>query len=877
MIGLQCALCLIAHVHTIFHLQNTALVSFVFLINYILIPPMADQIEESSIGFYVVTLHASKKNSSLLGPTGNLRMDARRNIDYDIVSSSVWESRKTEYDTEIPIKNAYNVFISFLCNGYTSKNVNVHGVEKVFDVVQTLFVCKAWSIDQFSRMYEIKWKSNTVNPMMNFEHFGDSSRQIVLTVERKADVRDDNLQVLETSTINENEICSLPNHNGCPPDGCSRASREDNVVSMLAKNMKFYEKIYTLNDQSRKKASDILQMIDSAGFESPSEMALLKGMRNQDCVGIINIGNSCYMNSSIQCLNNCSIFSNFFYCFRETIDSQDPHPPFTELSRNEKFAKNLQIISIWSDVVRMCRQSKPFSPRILKHEIASKNQAFNNSKEQDAAEFIESLLTYLHEGLCYKKTEASSVPGSQFSTVCSGIPETASSSLSSVPSGLSTSLSTGYCSTELSTNSSMDSLPSQGLEDTGDGDGSVSDADTRDIQNSDEGFQTLPKTRAYSSLAVDMHQCLDDDMISSEFERLINAERSIVSELFYGMTTTVMECCSCGYKKFKNDLMMFLPLSIPNKISYHSSCTLMLLGNSPPMKVLIPLNFSVQEAIEYTKIEHGVTSSLIAIEYCDGCIVQVLPSLKTISNVMNNIFFYEIRSSHSQVICHLYYRKMYFIKRKVPIDFIVEEEHYKASLYEKLKGYFVKNFSMMELFNKIKVKRGAFNTILNMPSIDIVFDDASEMFGDKLSLLTVVPSKKKNDVTLKDCLEYCSKNNNVELRCEKCNASREFILHSTITKQPKYLIVHLKRFSYLGNGTKINTFIDFPEDNLRIENSIYKLIATSNHIEIGLGYGHYVAYLRKDNGWYCCNDSVISKVPKPDKASSYILFYEKTE
>ncbi|ELA41509.1 uncharacterized protein VICG_01493 [Vittaforma corneae ATCC 50505] len=830
---------------------------------------MTNQIEESSIGFYVVTLHASKKNSSLLGPTGSLRMDARRNIDYDIVSSSVWETRKTEYDVEIPIKNAYNVYISFLCNGYTSKNVNVHGVEKVFDVIQTLFVCKAWSIDQFNRMYEIKWHSSTINPMMNFENFGDSSRQIILTVERKVDARDDNPQVLETSTINENELCSLSSHSGCPSGRCSGTSCENDISSMFMTNMKFYEEIYTLNDRSKERVSSLLQMMDCTDFENSSEVAILKSMKNQDCVGIINIGNSCYMNSSIQCLNSCSIFSNFFYCFRELFNPQDPQPPFNELGKNEKFAKNLHIISAWSDIVRMCRQSKPFSPRILKYEIASKNQAFNNSKEQDAAEFIESVLTYLHEGLCYKrKAEASTASDTQSSVLCS-MPSSVSSSLSS----LDTHSSTGPSSID----SCIGSLFSQKHEDIMDTEDPTSNLDTKDSQNLNGCFQELPKSSACANLNTDRNQYLNDDLASNEFERLINAERSIISELFYGMATTIMECRFCGYKKFKNDLIMFLPLSIPNKVSYHSSCTLILLGNSPPIKVLIPLSSSVQEAIEYTKIEHGITSSLIAVEYYDDCIVQVLPSLKSISNVKNNIFFYEVRPSHTHIICHLYYRKLYFIKRKVPIDFIVEEDHCRVNLYGKLKGYFVKNFSMMEFFSKVKMKKGAFNTILNMPSIDVVFDDVSEIFGDKLSLLTITPSKKKNDVSLKDCLEYCSKNDNVELKCEKCGVSREFILHSTITKQPKYLIIHLKRFSYLESGTKINTFIEFPEDNLKIEGSKYRLIATSNHIEIGLGYGHYVAYLRKDSGWYCCNDGVISKVPRPDKASSYILFYERID
>lgn len=86
--------------------------------------------------------------------------------------------------------------------------------------------------------------------------------------------------------------------------------------------------------------------------------------------------------------------------------------------------------------------------------------------------------------------------------------------------------------------------------------------------------------------------------ITEEYEKLINAEKSIVNELFYGMVTTTMEYLDCRYKKLKNGPIMCLPLSIPNKISYHSSYALILIDNSLPNKALVPLNFNNQEAVD---------------------------------------------------------------------------------------------------------------------------------------------------------------------------------------------------------------------------------------------------------------------------------------
>lgn len=791
---------------------------------------------EGPTTFYVVTLHASKKNANLLDSAGNFRVDARRNIDYDIVPSSVWEEKKADFDVAIPISNEYNVFITFLCNGYAAKTINVHGIEKVFDVVQALFVCKAWSVNQFEKMYDIKCNLEKIDPMINFDQFGDPSKQIVLTVERKANDIEEHNGVLETTTIHENELHFFSNQSISSAIKQSGPAKHDDMTLLLRNNMKFYENIYTLVNENSSWAFHILSRLDAEGLDSPAEMSFLKGVWNQQTVGISNIGNSCYISSSIQCLNSCSLFSDFFYCFNDVFSSRNRgSPPFYEILQNKNFYKNSRIISAWSDTVKMCRGSKAFPPRALKHYIAIRNRTFNNTREQDAAEFIESLLTYLHEGLCYKK-EINDSPRLSISSADSGI-------------------SSNYDGSEYDIGDN--SQNSQGSENNRNENSSrVLDVDGSSLGDSTEASEHASIT---------------------EYEKLINSEKSIISDLFYGMTTTTMQCCCCGHRKSKNDLAMFLPLSIPNKIYYHTSCTLMLLGGSPPIKILIPLNFTIQEAIEYTKVEYNIESNLTVLEYSNGSLVRVLPSLKNISSISNCIFFYEVRPGRAYLICHLFYRRLYFIKRKIPVDFLVEEEHLKADLFEKLRRYFVKDISQADFLSKILIKRDSFNIILQCPAINVIFDDVVELFGDKLSHLTITSSKQKNDVSLKDCLEYWAKSDKVKITCEKCNSIREFDIFSTITKQPKYLIIHLKRFSYIGSGAKVNTFIDFPENNLLIGDSKYRLLATSNHIEIGLGYGHYVAYLRKEGGWYCCNDSVISEVPKPDKASSYILFYERIE
>lgn len=766
---------------------------------------MLNQIDASANKFFVITLHSSKRNSDLLDSEGKLRMDARRNIDYSIIPEHMWLECKDMYDKEIQIGDAYNVSISFSYNGITNKSVCVHGIEKIFDVIQTIFVNKTFSIDSFKQMFVVKCNGRIVDPMVNFEDLKEEDDKIVLIVERIVK-SDDQVAVMETSSINENELKTFYEREMLEKVQADAFVSQKSPLDILEKYLKFYKRIYTVCDENKilfeKAAStSALNNLDFSMVEDSlkrnerryttqykidecgnTEAYALADMKNSRCVGIMNIGNSCYMNASIQCLNNCPFFSNFFVFYKNAFAHENYHIPFNELSENRDYKKYIKIISNWSKIVAECRHPNVISPRDLKNSIAEKNETFNNSKEQDSAEFIGSLLDYIHEGLSYNAKKLSD---------------------------------TSFC----------------------------------------------PNTSVQSS--------------NAQFREFINAQRSIISELFYGMYTNVFKCSNCGHIKTKNDLLMILTLPIPNKIVYHSSSTLILLQARAPIKILIPLNITVEQAIEYTKLEYDIKHDLFFVEYCDGKIIEVPQGHKTIDSIKNSILIYEVRANKRYYLCSLYYTKLLFIKAKVPLDFLIEEGHFKNNLYEKFKPYFANDITPTNFFDSIKLKKGPFNSIMNLPTVEIQFKDIKCLFGDHFKLLSLHTSNKPDGVSLKDCLNYCFQEEMVESLCTNCNQSSAFSLKTSLTVLPKYLIIQFKRFAYNGGGTKINTFIDFPEDNFKINGETFRLIATTNHVEIGLGYGHYIAYIRKDALWYCCNDSLVSRVPGPDKASSYLLFYEK--
>jgi ubiquitin carboxyl-terminal hydrolase 8 len=105
---------------------------------------------------------------------------------------------------------------------------------------------------------------------------------------------------------------------------------------------------------------------------------------------------------------------------------------------------------------------------------------------------------------------------------------------------------------------------------------------------------------------------------------------------------------------------------------------------------------------------------------------------------------------------------------------------------------------------------------------------------------------------------------------------------------PGHLIIHLKRFKYQGVWRdKINTYVDFPVENLELgsfapsdgarDRHNYKLFGICNHTGTMDG-GHYTAFGRHldNNRWYKYDDQDVREIQDTStlkSSSSYILFY----
>ncbi|OWZ12118.1 Ubiquitin-specific protease [Phytophthora megakarya] len=164
---------------------------------------------------------------------------------------------------------------------------------------------------------------------------------------------------------------------------------------------------------------------------------------------------------------------------------------------------------------------------------------------------------------------------------------------------------------------------------------------------------------------------------------------------------------------------------------------------------------------------------------------------------------------------------------------------------------------------------------------------------DSMKNLNISP--KPNTLTIFDCLSKFTEREQLgetdTWYCPKCKnhvrAFKKFDLFSL----PNVLIFHLKRFRYAQSSfsmhrDKISKLVDFPIEGLDLSEfvigpqdgskPIYDLYAVSEHMG-GLGGGHYTAMAKNPviKRWFSFNDSHTSTSSADDAVSSkaYVLFY----
>uniref|UniRef100_A0A8C7ZJ35 Ubiquitin carboxyl-terminal hydrolase n=1 Tax=Oryzias sinensis TaxID=183150 RepID=A0A8C7ZJ35_9TELE len=146
--------------------------------------------------------------------------------------------------------------------------------------------------------------------------------------------------------------------------------------------------------------------------------------------------------------------------------------------------------------------------------------------------------------------------------------------------------------------------------------------------------------------------------------------------------------------------------------------------------------------------------------------------------------------------------------------------------------------------------------------------------------------QKKAFFKLKDCIDLFTTKEKLGADdpwyCPNCKQHQQATKKLDLWSLPPVLVVHLKRFSYSRYmRDKLDSLVDFPLRDLDMSEFLinpnagpcrYDLIAVSNHYG-GMGGGHYTAYAKnKDDGkWYNFDDSSVSPASEDQIVVSVLL------
>lgn len=141
----------------------------------------------------------------------------------------------------------------------------------------------------------------------------------------------------------------------------------------------------------------------------------------------------------------------------------------------------------------------------------------------------------------------------------------------------------------------------------------------------------------------------------------------------------------------------------------------------------------------------------------------------------------------------------------------------------------------------------------------------------------------------------CERN---KFHCDNCGGLQEAEKRMKIKRLPKILALHLKRFKWTEDLTRLQKLfhrVVYPyhlrmfntTDDAEDPDRLYELYAVVVHIGSNAYHGHYVSVIKtQDRGWLLFDDEMVEPVDKqyvrnffgdkPGQACAYVLFYQET-
>ena len=635
------------------------------------------------------------------------------------------------------------------------------------------------------------------------------------------------------------------------------------IREFIPKN--FYEKIYTKENKEKSKG----------------------------LVGLFNLGNTCYLNCSLQCLSNTKDLTKYFLFnyYQNDINLQTT------------FGSNGVLVKAYSDLINLMWLSKfvKINPHFFRVAFCVSTHKFMNSQQQDAMEFISLLLNYLHEDLNRVKQKPyliieeqrekeSDILASQriysynlkrdnsiiidlfngqfqntikcttcfkeykkyesFNNISLPIPEEHNHYIIK----FFTTLKCKYITININSETTFEDLIIN-----------ASKYLSKNILNSIKEAQKSKQSPEYINALLKQNI----DIIKLDKNKIIN--------IIYSQPDDENEIQKNYKKKLKpyinneEEIVLYEREIIPEYLLniYVYPITTDPKDDDNINFLSYPIVFSVKHDLTFENLEKLINEKLshIFLENID----------------VKNRHLIDLHILHSNKNMNTGILKLIKSYKKCPFC----NSDYSEKKYCPLYFYFNKNDIVSKLF-----KYSKYSEPIIILARSSYYDLNKEVYPGYNFEENNILNKYKN---IYDSLNQFGKpeilgEDNL-WDCPQCSTKRKISKWMRVFRAPNYLIIQLKRFKKKSNSffnflesDKNETFVSFPMKNLDLSNymdgpekdkCIYNLYAIINHIN-NFGVNHFTAYCRNNNKWVEYDDHKINyDIENPVTKEAYILFYIK--
>ena len=635
------------------------------------------------------------------------------------------------------------------------------------------------------------------------------------------------------------------------------------IREFIPKN--FYEKIYTKENKEKSKG----------------------------LVGLFNLGNTCYLNCSLQCLSNTKDLTKYFLFNYYQND----------INLLTTFGSNGVLVKAYSDLINLMWLSKfvKINPHFFRVAFCVSTHKFMNSQQQDAMEFISLLLNYLHEDLNRVKQKPyliieeqrekeSDILASQriysynlkrdnsiiidlfngqfqntikcttcfkefkkyesFNNISLPIPEEHNHYIIK----FFTTLKCKYITININSETTFEDLIIN-----------ASKYLSKNILNSIKEAQKSKQSPEYINALLKQNI----DIIKLDKNKIIN--------IIYSQPDDENEIQKNYKKKLKpyinneEEIVLYEREIIPEYLLniYVYPITTDPKDDDNINFLSYPIVFSVKHDLTFENLEKLINEKLSHI------------FLENIN--IKNRHLIDLHILHSNKNMNTGILKLIKSYKKCPFC----NSDYSEKKYCPLYFYFNKNDIVSKLF-----KYSKYSEPIIILARSSYYDLNKEVYPGYNFEENNILNKYKN---IYDSLNQFGKpeilgEDNL-WDCPQCSTKRKISKWMRVFRAPNYLIIQLKRFKKKSNSffnflesDKNETFVSFPMKNLDLSNymdgpekdkCIYNLYAIINHIN-NFGVNHFTAYCRNNKKWVEYDDHKINyDIENPVTKEAYILFYIK--